>query len=287
MGYAPTNWVNKVTTLGPTNLNHLEQGLDVAADVADAAQAAAAAAQADATSALSNAATADTKATNAQTAASAAQTAAANAQTTANAAIPAAQKGVANGVATLDSGVLIPVAQIPQLVGIGTTLPASPTDQQEFILVDSLTAPTYQWRMRYLAGISDANKWICVGGSEAYAAADASVVMNTGSFTSIAGGPTFTVPRAGLYTVQVSVLLDGSGSSSGGIVGLKIGAAAAIPVAYITSGAAAFNPRVNLVSKGRYTCAASDVLELQYQAIAGSANAWLNRRLLILPHRVA
>jgi hypothetical protein len=29
---------------------------------------------------------------------------------------------------------------------IGTNLPGSPVDGQEFILVDSVTAPTYQWR---------------------------------------------------------------------------------------------------------------------------------------------
>lgn len=48
--------------------------------------------------------------------------------------------------------------------GYGTTLPASPVDGQEFILVDSTTAPSYQWRLRYNAGSSSAYKWECIGG---------------------------------------------------------------------------------------------------------------------------
>lgn len=37
MAYTPTTWVEKVTKVGPTNLNHLETGLQSAAAVADAA----------------------------------------------------------------------------------------------------------------------------------------------------------------------------------------------------------------------------------------------------------
>lgn len=37
MSYTPTNWVNGVTTAGPTNLNKLELGLQAAAVIADAA----------------------------------------------------------------------------------------------------------------------------------------------------------------------------------------------------------------------------------------------------------
>ena len=41
-------------------------------------------------------------------------------------------------------------------VSIGTSLPASPYDGQEYVLTDSLTAPTYPWRFRYTASITDA-----------------------------------------------------------------------------------------------------------------------------------
>jgi hypothetical protein len=88
----------------------------------------------------------------------------------------------------------------------GTTLPASPSDGQEAVLVDSITAPTYQWRFRYNAGNTSAYKWEFVGGapSVAYAYAGAYQQFN-GSSVWIAGGPTVAVPRAGVY----DALLEG------------------------------------------------------------------------------
>ena len=70
------------------------------------------------------------------------------------------EKGLANGYASLDASGKIPAAQIPlTVVCYGTTLPASPVDGQEAILVDSVTNPTYQWRFRYNAGSTSAYKW--------------------------------------------------------------------------------------------------------------------------------
>ena len=53
--------------------------------------------------------------------------------------------------------------------GYGTTLPASPVDTQEYILVDSVTTPTYSWHLRYVAGIPDTYKWVFAGGHPAEA----------------------------------------------------------------------------------------------------------------------
>jgi len=86
----------------------------------------------------------------------------------------------------------------------GTTLPPSPADGQEAILVDSTTAPTYQWRFRYNAGhTGDANKWEYVGGApaEVFDTADFTVPQNW----NMAPNPQFTVPRAGLYTLETFV----------------------------------------------------------------------------------
>src|SRR4029077_11434282 len=46
----------------------------------------------------------------------------------------------------------------------GTTLPGSPVDGQEHVLVDSLTVPTYSWRCRYNAQSTNAYKWEVHGG---------------------------------------------------------------------------------------------------------------------------
>ena len=101
----------------------VEGALTEVMDATQAAQADADAAQADATQALSDAADAQADATQALADAAAAQADAtqaladaAAAQATADAAIPLTQKGANNGVATLDAGGKVPVAQLPSSV---------------------------------------------------------------------------------------------------------------------------------------------------------------------------
>jgi hypothetical protein len=84
--------------------------------------------------------------------------------------------------------------------GYGTALPSSPIDGQEHILVDSLTAPTYQWRFRYNAGNTSAYKWEFIGGPP-FAAYDASAAVN-GSGAHVGIGPGFPVPRQGVYVMD-------------------------------------------------------------------------------------
>lgn len=88
---------------------------------------------------------------------------------------------------------------------IGTAFPGSPADGQIFTLVDSLTAPTYAWTFRYVAGISDANKWVFIGGSPLGAEAAQSHIAS--GYTTIAS---VTAPRAGNYFIHA-----GCASNSG------------------------------------------------------------------------
>ena len=115
--------------------------------------------------------------------------------------------GTASGLATLDAGGKVPAAQLPAAAGTGygTTLPASPTDGQEHILVNSLTNPAYQWRFRYNAGSSSAYKWEFVGGSDLFGGPSGSVTGITTTPTPLTGGPSLVVPHAGDYLVMVSV----------------------------------------------------------------------------------
>ena len=83
-----------------------------------------------------------------------------------------------------------------------TSLPTAPYDGQEAILVDSVTNPSYVWRLRYNAGSSSAYKWEFVGGSPAYAEWKGAQAVSAG-WTKLpsAGTTTVTVPRAGDYDV--------------------------------------------------------------------------------------
>src|SRR5215475_3155557 len=85
-------------------------------------------------------------------------------------------------------------------VGYATTLPASPYDGQEAILVDSITTPTFLWRLRYNAGSTATYKWEFIGGLPLYIAGGSSNITTT-TPTAIAGLGTWTVARTGDYRI--------------------------------------------------------------------------------------
>lgn len=82
-----------------------------------------------------------------------------------------------------------------------TTLPASPVDGQEVILVDSISAPTYQWCFRYNAGSSSGFKWEFIGGVPIVVNPVGVSVSNTGA-AYVDTTATITLPRAGIYIIQ-------------------------------------------------------------------------------------
>jgi hypothetical protein len=119
------------------------------------------------------------------------------------------EKASANGYASLDGTGKVPTAQLPTVVSGGptpaTTLPGSPTDGQEAILVDSTSAPTYSWTLQWLAA---ASRWIFTGGAEASREVDASDGLNSTSYIDLTNvGPSFTCPRAGIFELLYGAVL--------------------------------------------------------------------------------
>ncbi len=121
------------------------------------------------------------------------------------------------------TGVTPPGAAVVPLgvVNIGLTLPTSPYDGQEAILVDSLTVPTYSWRFRYVASITDAYKWVFIGGSplRSYAGGGQTPTGTIGSWVPFNdNAPVVTVPRNGLYLGTISArVLNATAQSYVGI----------------------------------------------------------------------
>jgi len=187
----------------------------------------------------------------------------------------------ASPISNAPAGALLPVQY-------GTSLPTSPVDGQEAILVDSLTNPTYQWRFRYNANSTSPYKWEFVGGPSVLARVDVS--ENTASNTPVdlaTPGPTFTAPRDGEYLIHYSaqgtnstvnsnvlaLFINGSNPADTGQSQLAI----FVPVAgtYFVSG-----------QLTKFAITGTRVIQLKYQANAGTAT-FLRRVLQVTPVRVS
>lgn len=113
--------------------------------------------------------------------------------------------------------------------GYATSLPSSPADGQEHILVDSLTAPTYQWRFRYNAARAT-NKWEFVGGSPAFNEVAASETLAaTASYLALAtAGPSIALPVAGDYIVRLGARVGAASAASAAFMSYDIGGTGAV-----------------------------------------------------------
>lgn len=186
MAYTPTDWTDGVTPVNAALMDKIEQGIDQAHD------------------AIANLTSVEYEGTY-------------------NPATPY-QPGdvvVYNGVeylavnpstgSTPPPAVQTPPTVLTQGIGYGTSLPVSPVNGEEYILVDSTTNPLYQWRFRWNAGSSRAHKWEFVGGIPLliYPASYTPPAVND-YIIDTAAGATITVPRAGDYLCESNTELNGS-----------------------------------------------------------------------------
>jgi hypothetical protein len=109
------------------------------------------------------------------------------------------------------------------VVPYGTTLPASPSDGLEAVLVDSVTNPTYQWRFRFNASSTSPYKWEFVGGSPLikYISVQESPLGNavaSWTWCSPTVGPDLNAPRAGDYICRFSAQIQAPAAGTTGIV---------------------------------------------------------------------
>jgi len=96
-----------------------------------------------------------------------------------------------------------------------TTLPASPVDGQEAILVDSVMNPAYTWRFRYNAGSTSAYKWEFVGGNPVTADVVTQENCTSTSAADLATPQAITIPRTGGYSVRMSAVAAQIAGSAG------------------------------------------------------------------------
>jgi hypothetical protein len=197
----------------------------------------------------------------------------------------------------IQGGATLSMARIPDVVTggaitpSGTAFPSSPYDGQEYVLVDNVATPSYAWRFRYSASISDANKWVFVGGSS-YASAVQGALSNTpvaSTWYDITGGPTFTVPRAGIYVVTGELFGQNNGGTVtaynvlGAVTGSTSGRGYApnivVPTSTFQAARAHWTQPRPLV--------AGETLKVQGQATAAIPTTWNDAVIGVLPVRVA
>jgi hypothetical protein len=168
-----------------------------------------------------------------------------------------------------------------------TTLPGSPTDGQEVVLVDSTTNPTYQWRFRFNNGSANTDKWECVGGTPLYAEVTTAETTSSASYAALAtAGPTVTTPRAGVYVVEHGFRVSTTAGAVTIVMSYDIGGTGAVDAdGIITTGnAVGFGGMSRRRVKSGI--AASTALTSKYKTTAGPIG-FADRWISILPVRVS
>jgi hypothetical protein len=211
------------------------------------------------------------------------------------------------GVIRVDAGMLWVDAQDVGIgaypMSYGTTLPASPANGQEAILVDSTTAPTYQWRFRYNGSSGSTYKWEYLGGAPKIFSWDpGGAAMNNAAFATASAwywwvnpvGSVFPVPRNGDYRV-VCKMWTGNTHTSG--QNLLIAAAAttttpsiAVNNAWLAQNTTAASSDSTLSTAGYITAlvAGTHSVGMAWQAaVTTTATALKGAYVEITPGRVA
>src|SRR5215831_2983579 len=124
------------------------------------------------------------------------------------------------------------LGQTPPIAGnlggvpLVTSLPGSPNDGDEIVLTDSLTAPTFSWRLKYVAAKAT-NKWVFIGGNSVYSelTGPATTSDTTGNYLDLSPNVSWTAPVAGIFAFEFLADLQGSTTTLYGLA-LKFGAAA-------------------------------------------------------------
>lgn len=168
---------------------------------------------------------------------------------------------------------------------IGTSLPGSPQDGQQFVLVDSTSAPTYSWLLQYVAAKST-NKWIFIGGSSGFSEVATSEATSSASYAALAtAGPSFTVPIAGDYLVEIGYTGGNTNGTNTDWMSYDIGGTGANDndgIQFKQAGAA--NTQVESFAKTQKKSglAASTALVAKYKTSGGSA-AYGKRFMRVTP----
>lgn len=170
--------------------------------------------------------------------------------------------------------------------GYGTSLPASPVDGQEFILVDSVTNPSYQWRFRYNAGSISAYRWEFVGGTPWLATDEAAVTTTSAGWNALGTLPIFAVARSGDYEIGCSV--DAYCATAGNYAYTLVGyVVSGFSLAQYCAGASWWNGGMSHVGRVAGLASGNSVYLNHAAPTNGVTTGFRGRSLYVRPIRVA
>lgn len=172
-------------------------------------------------------------------------------------------------------------------VRIGTAFPASPATGDRWVLVDSLSAPTWRWQFVYNGSSSSSYKWECIGGPPfvAVVQTDESTTSGTLANLTTAGPELASTPYAGDWQISwgASQTNDSTtwcapcnGAGTSNIAASGAMAVTLTPTATSWAGAEAHDNIVSL--------AAAANIRIKYVAGAGTSH-FVNRWMSLLPLR--
>lgn len=175
-----------------------------------------------------------------------------------------------------------------------TAIPGSPTNGDRVTLVDSLTAPTYAWYLRYISAAAT-YKWYCIGGSPAIvlvAAREAKAVGAYGALTT--AGPSFTLPEDGDWDIvqHTSYRWDnGGGANYDCYMSYDIGGTGAVDadgILFESGGGPASHGMVGYRKQRKTGLTATTAIVSKYKTNGGSlgTSTWSRRTLEVMPFRV-
>jgi len=168
------------------------------------------------------------------------------------------------------------------LATVATTLPGSPVDGQQAILVDSTSTPTYSWLVQWS---SVASRWLFIGGTPVVKRVETSETTTSTTFADLTTvGPSFTVPRAGVYVCLIGANANQNTASNDAYIGLRAGSTAATDLAAFRNISSGSQNQVSIATVFQTAAVvASDVLKVQYR-IGGTGTAqFLMRSLQVVP----
>lgn len=197
-----------------------------------------------------------------------------------------AASSTAGDVLTTVGGVATWAAAAAGGIDAVTALPGSPADGDEVLFMDSLTAPTYQWHLRYLAAKAS-NKWLFVGGAPGFALVATNETISTTAYGALAtAGPSFAIPVAGDYDVAHGFNGDpNTGANLGGKMSYDIGGTGAVnaDAAGMWGNTAGTNYLISAARKKRKTGLTAVTLTAKYASIDANSVAFEQRWMSVTP----